>query len=220
MLLTLIASAILMAPPAPPLAQITISPSSGPADGWHEVSYQLPTDGVASLILRDMTNRSAPCPPVDYVMRSVSGARTVEAAEPLPRAIIHLEPDGSPLIELSFAVRMQEPEGGLSVAAAAGCDLLLRRGESLFLDAKALLPAPRPVDADGQPFWVGETRLSFDAVEPDLIAASLGAANPDGGWALEQYGPPGPRYLKYMDENSEAEPWGAEPVSACRGGAP
>lgn len=187
MLLTLIAAAIAMAPPAPPLAQITISPSSGPADGWHEVSYQLPTDGVASLILRDMTNRSAHCPPVEYAIETVSGATTIEGAGAPPRAIIFLEPDGSPFITVRFSVRMMQPEGGLSVAAAAGCDLLLDRGESAFLYAQALLPAPRAFDANGDLFFFGETRLGVDGYADGPILSTLGAPNPDGHWRLSHF---------------------------------
>lgn len=171
------------------VAEIVVSPSSGRETAWHYVTYRLPADGVGTLALIDMSARTGHCPDVEYEIGEVSGVvQTAPHPQAAPTGLpAYFEPKaGVETMVIRFRVRMIEPDAGLSPASAAGCDLLISRGPSVFLDGKALLPAPRPADLNGTPFRFGATRVVVESAGELSTASTLGVGE-DGVWHLDRF---------------------------------
>lgn len=156
-------------------------------NGWRWVAYTLPTAGLGELVLADMTHPGAHCPKIEYRIDAIGGARPSEFRITGDNSILTLAPSGTGPVTVLYSVRMAEPEPGLSVASAAGCELLVEREGSYFPDAKALLLAPRPEDAAGEPFRFGETRLTIRSDPPTTITGTLGPPDTEGGWTLRHF---------------------------------
>ncbi|MCR9129803.1 MAG: hypothetical protein NXI12_09785 [Alphaproteobacteria bacterium] len=167
---------------SPPRAEIVIRPAAeGAADGWHSVTYLLPSDDVGALAIYDMSEPADHCPDIEYELLDIKGARTLPDAP--SGALVHLRPEGGEAwVRIALQVRMAAPEAGLSPANTVQCDLLLQSGDLTVLEGKALLPAPRPIRPDGAPFRFGEARIRVDHTGPAI--STLGAPDSLAGWTV------------------------------------
>lgn len=170
-------------------AEIRIEPSFAGESAWHAVTYRLPSAGVESLALVDMSGAGGHCPEIEYEMAEVHGAVRLEdlPAAARPGALAYFRPEvGASDMSIGFRVRMVEPEQGLSAATAVQCDLLVQRGASILLDGKALLPAPRPIGLNGTPFRFGETRVTVSRAGAATALSTLGPTEGEAQWSLSE----------------------------------
>ena len=148
------------------------------------VDYEIGTDGLDQVRLRDMTSHDPQCPQTRYEVLDIENADAVTPTPDDPRVVATLAPHSDAPIRVRYAVSQADH----ALTPSAPCNWMISREQGLYLDGRSLFLAPRPVDAEGRPYRLGETRVSIDfpasQSAPDLTSADPIAPNV---WSLERF---------------------------------
>ena len=176
------ALALVQAAEAPHQVRLTLDPA--PQGARFIVDYEIGTEGLDQLRLRDMTSHDPQCPQTRYELLDIENAQPVTPASDDPRIVATLAPHSDAPIRVRYAVSQTDH----ALTPSAPCNWLIAREDGLYLDGLSLFLAPRPVDAEGRPYRLSETRLSID-FPPSQGAPSVPSADPiaPNVWRQERF---------------------------------
>ncbi len=176
------ALALVQAVETPNQVRLTLAPATQSAR--FILDYEIRTEGLDQLRLRDMTSHDPQCPQTRYELIEIENAQPVTPASDDPRVIASLAPQSDAPVRVRYAVSQTDH----ALTPSAPCNWLVVREEGLYLDGRSLFLAPRPVDAEGRPYRLGETRFLID-FPPSQGAPSLTPAESvsPNVWGLERF---------------------------------
>lgn len=176
------ALALVQAVETPNQVRLTLAPATQSAR--FILDYEIRTEGLEQLRLRDMTSHDPQCPQTRYELLDIENAQPVTPASDDPRVIASLAPQSDAPIRVRYAVSQTDH----ALTPSAPCNWMVVREEGLYLDGRSLFLAPRPVDAEGRPYRLGETRLLIDFPPsqgaPSVHSAEAAAPNV---WRQERF---------------------------------
>lgn len=166
--------------------ELTIPDASTSAAPFaYEVRYTIPSAGMASLAVRDMSRRTPDCPGVAYEIISVVNA-DLEPLDLQRDGRIGLVPRSADTIEITYRVSAVLPPGDVTISNVLACNVIITDGDNAFIDGQAIFLAPRPLDARGEPFRFGATELRLVSLPDSALAILPGAAAVSPGvWRVD-----------------------------------
>ncbi|WP_421860844.1 hypothetical protein [Oceanicaulis sp.] len=151
-------AALASSPPVETAHQVRLTLPPQQSRNRFIVDYEIGTEGLDQMRLRDMTSHDPQCPQTHYELLDIENAHSLSPTSDDPRIVATL----APLSEAPIRIRYAVSQTDLALTPSAPCNWLIAREKSLYLDGRSLFLAPRPVDAEGRPYRLGETRVSID----------------------------------------------------------
>ena len=153
----------------------------------YEVRYIIPATGIASLDVRDMSRRTPDCPGVAYEIVSVANAE-LSPLNLQRDGRIGLVPRSADPIEITYRVSAILRPGDVTISNVLACNVIITDGDNAFIDGQAVFLAPRPRDAQGEPFRLGATELRLQGLPDSDLAILPGAGKVSSGvWQVDRF---------------------------------